>query len=75
MDFLRNYLLAEDVKGNDFLSRSARLVLGSLPTLASLGAIYEFRSDPESIILTVGAVENLRVWTKYIVLPSINSSH
>lgn len=71
---LRNYLFADDLleRDNSFLARGARFVCGNLSTLASLGAAYEFRSDPESLSLAIGAVENLRVWTKYALLDSLN---
>lgn len=64
---LRNYFLAEDLAERDssLLSRLAQLACGSLPTVTSLGAIYEFRSDPESLLFALGAIENLRVWTRY----------
>lgn len=69
---LRSYFLGEDIKENleqsshpRFIQGLARYVSSTLPNFASLGAIYQFREDPESLALSLGAIENLRVWVKY----------
>ena len=75
MNVLRDYFLARDLKENldgsshpKFIQGLARYVSSTLPNLASLGAIYHFRQDPESLALSLGVVENLRVWTKYSLM-------
>lgn len=72
---LTDYFLARDLKENlamssqpKFIRNLAGYISSTLPNLASLSAIYHFRQDPESLALSLGAVENLRVWTKYSLM-------
>lgn len=72
---LTDYFLATDLKESlaksslpRFIRNLGMYVSSKLPNLASLGAIYHFRQDPESLALSLGAIENLRVWTKYSLM-------
>lgn len=68
---ITNYFYAEDMheefKDRPILRGLSKLICSAIPNALSLGAIYLFRNDPESLTASVGAIEAGRVWTKYTI--------
>lgn len=70
-EHLDNYFFASDLSKNledsnhpNWVRSLGRYACSSLVNFASLGAVYHFRNEPESMLIALGVTENLRVWSK-----------